>query len=183
MKKVVLLGDSIRLLGYGKRVAEFLGGEYDLWQPEENCRFSFHTFRMIYDYRDQIKDVDVIYWNNGLWDVCKTFGDDVFIDKDVYVDTMKRIAKVLQANSKTVIFATTTPVRQGDCWMDNKDITAYNAAVVSALESMGVVISDLHSFVAENIEEYVRADDLVHLSEAGIEACAQFVAEAIRKEI
>ena len=181
MKKVVLLGDSIRLLGYGKRVAEFLGEDYSVWQPEENCRFSFHTFRMIYDYREQIKDVDVIYWNNGLWDVCKTFGDEVFMDKEVYVDTMKRIAKILQANSKTVIFATTTPVRQGDCWMENKDISAYNAAVVPALEGMGVMISDLHSFVAGCIEDYVRDDDLVHLTEKGIEACAQFVAAEIQK--
>ena len=34
MKKVVLLGDSIRLIGYGKRVEELLGDQCTVWQPE-----------------------------------------------------------------------------------------------------------------------------------------------------
>lgn len=39
MKKVVLLGDSIRLVGYGPRVPELLGSDYEVYQPDENCRF------------------------------------------------------------------------------------------------------------------------------------------------
>ena len=35
MKKVVLLGDSIRLIGYGKRVEELLGDQCTVWQPEK----------------------------------------------------------------------------------------------------------------------------------------------------
>ena len=44
MKKVTLLGDSIRQIGYGKTVAEELGKEgIEVFQPEENCRFSKYT--------------------------------------------------------------------------------------------------------------------------------------------
>ena len=39
MKKVVLLGDSIRLIGYGKKVPEMLGDNYTVFQSEDNCRF------------------------------------------------------------------------------------------------------------------------------------------------
>ena len=38
--KVTLLGDSIRLIGYGKEVEKLLGDEFEVFQPEDNCRFS-----------------------------------------------------------------------------------------------------------------------------------------------
>ena len=38
MKKVVLLGDSIRQIGYGKKVAALLEPDYTVWQPDDNCR-------------------------------------------------------------------------------------------------------------------------------------------------
>ena len=31
MKKLVLLGDSIRLIGYGTRLAEIMSDEYEVW--------------------------------------------------------------------------------------------------------------------------------------------------------
>ena len=47
MKKVVLLGDSIRLIGYGKKVEEMLRPEYEVWQPEDNCRFAKYGLNTI----------------------------------------------------------------------------------------------------------------------------------------
>ncbi|MCI6734265.1 MAG: hypothetical protein MR437_04210, partial [Clostridiales bacterium] len=74
MKKVTLLGDSIRQIGYGKTVAEELRKEgIEVFQPEENCRFSKYTLRMLFDYKEQIAGSDVIHWNNGLWDVSDLF--------------------------------------------------------------------------------------------------------------
>ena len=79
MKKVTLLGDSIRQIGYGKSVEEALKKEgIEVFQPEENCRFARYTFRMLFDYKDQIAGSDVIHWNNGLWDVSDLFGDGQF---------------------------------------------------------------------------------------------------------
>ena len=63
MKKVVLLGDSIRLIGYGKRVVELLGDQCTVWQPEDNCRFAKYTLRMLFDEQQNIKNADVIHWN------------------------------------------------------------------------------------------------------------------------
>ena len=34
MKKVVLLGDSIRLIGYAPRIPELLGDGYTVWQSD-----------------------------------------------------------------------------------------------------------------------------------------------------
>ena len=76
MKKVALLGDSIRQIGYGTKVPELLGKEYEVFQPEENCRFVKFTIHMLFDYRDNIMDCDIIHWNNGLWNTAKIFGND-----------------------------------------------------------------------------------------------------------
>ena len=40
MKKVTLLGDSIRYIGYGLKVPELLKDEFEVYQPNENCRFA-----------------------------------------------------------------------------------------------------------------------------------------------
>ena len=183
MKKVILLGDSIRLIGYGKKVPELLGEDFSVWQPDDNCRFSVYTLRMIFDLKDEIKGADVIHWNNGLWDVVNNFGDGPFSPIEVYVTTMKRIAKSLLTLGKTVIFSTITPVRPEHKNIDIEDIKRYNAAVVPELREMGVVINDLYDFVYPNMEEYITDEDYIHLSEKGIEACANQVADIIRRNV
>ena len=180
-KRVVLLGDSIRLLGYGDPVAKALTAEFDVWQPTENCRFAKHTFRGTYDWRASIEGADIIHWNNGLWDIYRAVDGDVFTPIGQYVDEMVRLAKVLKSKAKTVIFATTTPVREENPGMDNRDIQDYNDALVPRLAEMGIVINDLHAVIQEDIHRYI-CDDLTHLSEAGIAVCAKQVEKIIRQE-
>lgn len=48
--KVTLIGDSIRVLGYGKLVPELLGDSYEVYQPNDNCRFAKYTLRGVYDW-------------------------------------------------------------------------------------------------------------------------------------
>ena len=95
MKKVVLLGDSIRLIGYGTKVPELLKDCAEVWQYEGNCMFSNFTYRVLYDHRQSIENADVIHWNNGLWDVSRLFNDETFNTLEDYVSNMKRIAKIL----------------------------------------------------------------------------------------
>ena len=52
MKKVVLIGDSIRL-GYEKFVKDSLEGVAEVFSPDENCRFTLYLMRYIHEY---IKD-------------------------------------------------------------------------------------------------------------------------------
>ena len=90
-KKIALLGDSIRMIGYGTKVPEMLGEDYEVFQPEDNCRFAKYTLRMLFDYKDHLKDCEVIHWNNGLWDVSDLFGDGkLFSTDEEYVENMLR---------------------------------------------------------------------------------------------
>ncbi len=182
MKKVILLGDSIRLMGYGSRVPELLGEEYSVWQSDDNNRFTMYTLRNIWDWVDKFEDCDVVHWNNGLWDTQELFGEEggSFTTPEMYVELMKRIASFLLAHSKKVIFATTTPSARANPINRIPTIRKFNEMVVPELEAMGVIINDLFTTVYDRLDDYV-CEDLLHLTPAGSEACALQVADAIRK--
>lgn len=182
MKKVVLLGDSIRLIGYGKRVEELLGDQYTVWQPEDNCRFAKYTLRMLFDEQQNIKDADVIHWNNGLWDACDIFGDGPFTPLEEYVETMLRIAKLLQSYGKKVIFATTTPTHPEYPYHTLERIRHYNETIVPLLRERGIAINDLFSVMIDHRVDGI-CEDLIHLNDHGIELCAAQTASAIKEAL
>ena len=183
MKKIVLLGDSIRLIGYGKKVEEALRAEgHQVWQPDTNCRFVKHTLRMLFDEQENIKNADVIHWNNGLWDMCDLFGDGPFSSIEEYVANMTRIADLLFTFGKKVIFATTTPTHPECPHHENARIAKYNAALVPELERKGVLINDLYALMENDIEKGI-CEDKIHLSEWGKELCGDQVLQRIREVI
>ena len=180
MKKVLLLGDSIREWGYGPRVEELLSPDFLVWHAPDNGRFAAYTLRCVFDWKEQMQGADVIHWNNGLWDVCDLFGDGPFTPIDQYVATMVRIARVLKTYAPAVIFATTTVTSPAMWGHDAARTKLYNDAVVAALVKEGVYINDLHAIVSADTGGMI-CDDLIHLSPRGIEACAAQVAKAIRE--
>ncbi len=182
MKKIVLLGDSIRQIGYGLKVPQLLGEEYHVWQPADNCRFAQYTLLGLSLWSEELQGADCIHWNNGLWDTCDRFGDGPFTSYEIYEATMLRIAKLLLAITPKVIFATTTPVTAEKDDNNNARIASYNDRLVPKLKSMGVIINDLFALVEPNLDAYIR-EDHIHLSEEGIDACAAQVAAVIRKAV
>lgn len=183
MIKVTLLGDSIRLIGYGTKVPALLGDEYEVFQPEDNCRFVKYTLRMIFELREQIQGSDVIHWNNGLWDIPTGLFDDglPFTSEEEYVENMLRVAKELKKLGKRIIFATTTPVHNEFPYNKNSVIKRYNDLIVPKLVEMGIEINDLHSAVSKDIYKYIGSDQL-HLSQEGIDFCSELVVKAIKGE-
>ena len=180
MKKVVLLGDSIRLIGYGSKVKELLGEDYDVFNPDDNCRFIKYTLRFIFDYYDQIKDADIIHWNNGLWDICRLHDDGLpFTSIEEYVENILRVAKILKNITPNVIFATTTPVRYENIYNRNEDIDHYNEIIIPKLKELGIIINDLGSLLKTDIYKYIT-DDNIHLSLDGIDVCSKEVIRYIK---
>ena len=180
MTKVILLGDSIRQIGYGTKVPALLGENYEVWQPTDNCRFAQYTLRLLFDYRKQLEGADIIHWNNGLWDMSVHGDDGVFTPLEVYGDFMMRIAKALKKTTGKIIFATTTPVRPGHPMNSNEIAERYNAYIVPKLEAEGIIINDLYTLVSAHLDEYVRDDDNIHLTAAGIDACAEQICGMIK---
>lgn len=177
--KITCLGDSIRIQ-YVPVVAELLGEDFEIFAPENNCRFAKYTLRGIFDWKKDMRGSRIVHWNNGLWDICNLFGDGLFTSEEEYVDNMLRIARILKSEHEVVIFATTTPVSEKNQYNKNEDIRRYNEILVPKLREMGILINDLYSAVAENIDEYI-CEDNIHMSESGIALCARLTADCILK--
>jgi hypothetical protein len=156
MKKVVLLGDSIRQ-GYDKYVKLAFEGEVQVYSPEENSRFAAYALRQLALWRKQMgcgSDVDLVHWNVGLWD-CLILTDGLPLTPiEVYRDYLLRIHTVLKKmfpNAQQV-FATSTKVQEhlfGVYKRRNCDIAAYNETAIQALAPLGVQIDDLNRVTAD----------------------------------
>ena len=175
--KITLIGDSIRIQ-YMNKVAELLGEKFEIFSPTENCRFAKYNLRGMWDWKNDMQGSRIVHWNCGLWDICDIFGDGMFTSVEEYTETVLRIADILLSRHEKVIFATTTPVRYDNPYNDNEEIKKYNAAIVPKLREKGVIINDLHPLIYKDVNTLV-CDDLIHLSDEGVDICARKVAEAI----
>ena len=179
MTKITFLGDSIRMQ-YAPVVQNLLGEGFESFSSGDNGRYSKYTMRCIYDHAGDMEGSDIVHWNNGLWDVGDIFGDGLFTPLEEYTDNMLRIADQLLKKYKVVIFATTTPLKVGHCHARAENVVRYNEALVPLLKERGVIINDLFSLVAADIDRYI-CEDRIHLSDEGVALCANAVAEVIRK--
>lgn len=196
MKKVLLLGDSIRYgtgtpaeraNGYGIYVNRQLDGEMEVYQPEDNCRFVQYTLRYLHEWAEQLgvgEDIDVVHWNNGLWDVLRLFGDEPLTPIAEYRRLLVRVHARLRLlfPGARIIFALTTPVIEEMSTpaftRKNSDIEEYNRAAAEVLAPLGVIIHDLHSYAGEIQRQYCR--DWVHFNPEGSALLAGRVVAAIR---
>lgn len=70
MKNILLLGDSIRM-GYDSFLRNKLLGRANVFYSEDNGRFAQFTLRQLSDWKGALSlpEIDIVHWNNGLWDV------------------------------------------------------------------------------------------------------------------
>lgn len=190
MKKIVLIGDSIRM-GYDKYVKEALSDVAEVYYPTENCRFTTYILRFAHDWKKKGEwpdDVDLVHWNAGLWDVPEILGDGPVTPVEHYAENIARIdrrLRLLFPNAK-MVFATNTSVQEekfGTVFKRrNATIEAFNAAAIKALEGTDTVIDDLYAVTTDAPEEC--HSDMTHYSTpAGIERVGGRVVEVITSEL
>ncbi len=177
--KVTLLGDSIRQQ-YGPKVAELLGDEFEVWAPEDNCRFAKYTLRGLFDWAANMEGSQIVHWNNGLWDLCNLYGDGNFTSDEELINNLLRIADLLKQKYGVVIFATITPVRSTNVFNKNEDADRINKLIIPLLQERGVIINDLNALLRSDPDRYI-CDDTIHLSDESIDLCAAQVANCIKE--
>ena len=132
---------------------------------------------------EAVVPIDVIHWNNGLWDVLRLNGDEPLTPVDMYVYLLKRVYNMLTKlfpNAK-IIFALTTPVEEDmanpSFMRYNSDIEEYNKAATEFMTSVGACVNDLYSV----IKPHGKAvhSDWVHFNERGCDILADAVIEKI----
>jgi hypothetical protein len=190
MKKVILIGDSIRM-GYDKYVKEALEGVAEVYYPSENCRFALNTLRFLHDWAKKGEwgaDADLVHWNVGLWDCLELFGDGPLTPVEFYESIIPRIhkrIKMLFPNAKTV-FATSTAVIEDKMSKDfkrhNSVIAEYNRRAVKALEGTGTVINDLFA-LTENCPASAHSDGVHFNNDEGVALTGNRVVEVICREL
>lgn len=172
MKKVVLLGDSIRQ-GYGKYVAMAFGaaGTAQVFAPEDCCRFASYLLRNVAQWKAEMgcgSDVDLVHWNAGLWDCLHMVDGKPHTDVEVYRDYLGRIHTVLNKlfpGAKQIFATSTTVVEEGYIGIYkrfNNEIETYNAAAKEVLAPLGVQINDLHALTCGIPVEY--RSDMTHFN-------------------
>lgn len=190
MKKIVLIGDSIRM-GYDKYVKEALEGVAEVYYPSENCRFAEYVLRYAHEWKEKggwPADVDLVHWNAGLWDVLELFDDGPLTSKAYYAEAIRRIYKrlrMLYPNAK-IVFATSTSVDESRCSPEfkrhNHYIEEYNEAAVSALKDTDAVINDLYE-VTKALPLSYHSDFVHYYTNEGTELIGGAVLSVICKEL
>ena len=192
MKNIYLIGDSIRFgapgsPGYGVYVKEKLEGRANVYAPGENCRFAQYTLRYLHEWANGIdrEKIDIVHWNNGLWDVLRLFGDEPLTEIETYGIMLKRVykrIKFLFPNAK-VIFALSTAVIEewgnSDFFRYNREIEQYNNKAREVMTELGVEVNDLYSLSAGFDHSF--HSDWVHFGEEGSKILADKVIEVCFK--
>ena len=191
MKKVLLLGDSIRM-GYQQYVKEELAGEYEVKYPEDNGRFAAYTLWQVNQELKWNPDIELVHFNNGYWDMnIEAPMTEAIHPVEEYVSFLRRIVTLCRQCGAKVVFATTVPILedgaagdntgvQGTINYSNEWVKTYNAAAVKLMEELKVPVNDLYALCMEDDRRY-KCEDLLHLSEEGSRRCAAQVAQFIRQ--
>lgn len=190
MKKVLLIGDSIRK-GYDKYVEMAFRDVAEVFYPEENCRFAAYVLRNLHVWARALncgEDISLVHWNAGLWDDLILFGEEPLTPLDVYESYIERICRRIQLlfPRATMIFATSTAVRenmfQGEMMRYNADTERYNAAASKIVTQYGGRINDLYGVTKDLPPEYFS--DTTHLyTLKGTQLLANQVIGVIEKDL
>lgn len=192
MKRVLLLGDSIRM-GYDDYVRDLLQGKAEVYyEAEDNSRFAAYTLWQVKKIFRDHGDFDVIHWNNGYWDmnVEAPIGEAMH-PLGEYLHYLGRILEDCRRHGAQVIFATTTPIWEGASPRDpavqkayknysDEWVRLYNDAAKALMAKERVPINDLYALCRQDPQCY-KCADLLHLTDEGYRACAAQVAACIER--
>lgn len=193
MKKVLLLGDSIRM-GYDDYVKELLKEECEVYyDAEDNGRFSSYTLWQMNQFFKHFGHFDVVHWNNGYWDMnIEAPMTTAMHPVEEYVHYLHRILDEIRRNGAVPVFATTTPILSAGQAADisgtgadsinyNNDwVVEYNEAACRVMQEEKVRVNDLYTVCLED-PHYYKCEDLLHLTEEGYRRCAEQIAKVVRE--
>jgi len=192
MKKVILIGDSIRM-GYEPTVRKELTGLADIWAPEPNCQ---HTVNVLLNFNEWValKTPDILHIAAGGWDVRNVIRGEPgnVVPLEHYRDNVATLLKLAKRFTKEkVIWANITPIdiaqnfanhaATGHPGRTEGDIAQYNAAAEAECRTAGVEVNNLFKFVSDRDPFKLRLPDGVHYTDDGYAQLGRHVAGILRK--
>jgi len=195
MKKVLLLGDSIRM-GYDEYVRDILKDRCEvIYDEKDNGRFAAYTLWQANQLFRKHGKFDVVHWNNGYWDMnIEAPMTEAMHPIDEYIHFLKRIIAEIRRNGAQIIFATTTPAAGSvGSALDNTGtgvkikysndwVIAYNDAAKRLAAEENITVNDLYALMLEDRSGY-KCEDKLHLTEEGYRRCAEQAARLILEKL
>ncbi|MDB4673797.1 SGNH/GDSL hydrolase family protein [Verrucomicrobiales bacterium] len=193
LPRVLLIGDSISI-GYTLPTRKDLKGIANVHRIPQNGGPTDRGLEKIDKWIGD-KKWDVIHFNWGLHDLCyrnpesKVQGKRDKVDGTVtnspeaYAANLEKLVTRLEETGATLIFATTTPVPEGEPGRKVGDDVVYNNAALEVMKGRNVQINDLHSVMEGKMSEYSAGPGNVHYKEAGSKLLADHVAKVIREAL
>lgn len=192
MKRVLLLGDSIRM-GYQDYVKDLLKNECEVvYWSDDNGRFVQYSYWQLNQMFKNHGHFDIVHFNNGYWDMnIEPPCDEPLNPIDEYVAGLQKIVSYVRKQNAIPIFANTVPIYFDGSSEDNTGTKAsitykndwviyYNQAAENLMKKENVFINDMYSKMLTG-PKYYKCPDMLHLTDTGYKECARLAAEAIRK--
>lgn len=190
MKRVVLIGDSIRM-GYQPHVLAALKARAVVTAPKANCGNTLWIREHLDEWVISQKP-DLVHFNAGIHDLGWMPGEtNSRFSMSEYVRSLRIIVQRLRTHTHaTLIFATTTPflvpcdltVPKDQC-TSATGVDRYNAAAVKLMKRLGVPVNELNRVVHQAGLQKCLRDDKIHMTNAGNDLLGAAVIEAIQKHL
>ncbi len=193
LSRVLIIGDSISI-GYTAAAREALAGKANVHRIPGNAG---HTEMGIAGLPKWLNEKngkwDLIHFNWGLWDLCyrnpksKNQGNRDKVEGTLthtpvqYAENLETIVQELKKTGATLIFATTTPVPEGEAGRKVGDDVVYNRAALEVMDRHGVAVDDLHAVMAGRMDEFGSKPGDVHFTDGGYKVLGESVGAAIEE--
>jgi len=157
LPRVLLIGDSI-CGGYQQGVKELLAGKAVVVKQQGNGQHTWNGLEKLDEWLGDGK-WHVIHFNWGLWDVAyrnpesKNFGHLDKVDGQLttsiadYEKNLRKLVARLKKTDATLVWASTTPVPEGEPGRIKGDEVRYNAIAAEIMAENDIAIDDLHTEV------------------------------------
>lgn len=192
LPRVLLIGDSISI-GYTLPVRKLLTGKVNVHRVPTNAR---HTGIGLENINEWLGDGnwDVIHFNWGLHDLCyrstnaKTPGRDKINGRldltfEEYQQNLGKLVKILKATGAELVWASTTPVPDGETGRFKGDEIKYNKAAEKIMKENGVTINDLYALAMPKLSRIQLPNGNVHFTNEGSGYLAKQVSANILKAL
>lgn len=195
LPRVLLIGDSISI-GYTKPVIELLEGKAEVHRVKGNAGHTGMGLERLPKWLDAKHGKwDVIHFNWGLWDLCyrnpnsKTQGRRDKVEgtlthtPEQYRQNLEKIVAILKKTNAKLIWASTTPVPEGEAGRKVGDDVIYNRVAAEVMKEHGIPINDLHALMVPHMKSMTTAPGNVHFTPEGSRILAKQVAAGIEKTL
>lgn len=178
LPRVLLIGDSISI-GYTLPTRELLQGKANVHRPPANCGPTSRGVQQIDAWLGE-GNWDVIHLNFGLHDLKVMEDGNHQVPIDQYQENLRKLVERMKQTGATLIWASTTPVPEGELNppRSDADVVAYNQVAAQIMEENGIAIDDLYAFALPKLSEIQRPVN-VHFTPEGSKVLAGRVAESI----